>query len=88
MTKTMAAVGGEMPGDGRPIAVGSRVRLIDNYGVAEFNIVPVERAGRASGTGIAVGSRLGLALLGHRAGDRVEVQTLLGIQMVTILNVL
>jgi transcription elongation GreA/GreB family factor len=88
MTTRMAVVGRGMPGEGRPIAVGSRVRLIDNYGVAEFIMVPVERAGRAGGTGISVGSHLGLALLGHRAGDRVEVRTLLGIQVVTILDVL
>jgi transcription elongation GreA/GreB family factor len=68
--------------------VGSRVRLIDNYGAAEFIIVPVEGARRAGATDISVGSRLGLALLGHRAGDRVQVQTLLGVQVVTILNVL
>jgi transcription elongation GreA/GreB family factor len=79
---------GRAPGEGRPIAVGSLVRLIDNYGVAEFVIVPVESAGRGGGTGISAGSHLGLALLGHRAGDRVEVRTLLGIQVVTILAVL
>jgi transcription elongation GreA/GreB family factor len=88
MTTRMAVVGRGTPGEGRPVVVGSRVRLIDNYGVAEFMIVPAERAGRASGTDISAGSHLGLALLGHRAGDRVEVRTLLGIQVVTILDVL
>jgi transcription elongation GreA/GreB family factor len=87
MITTMAVVGGGTPG-GQPISVGSRVRLIDNYGVAEFVIVPVEGAGRVGETHVSVGSRLGLALLGRTAGDRVEVRTLLGIQVVTILNVL
>jgi hypothetical protein len=40
-----------------------------------------ERASRSAVTS-------GLALLGHWAGDRVEVRTLLGIQVVTILAVL
>jgi transcription elongation factor GreA len=87
MTAMVAAGGGVRPGDGQRIALGSRVRLIDNYGEAEFTIVPGELAGAAA-RHLSVESRLGRALLGHRAGDRVQVDTPLGVQVVRILEVL
>jgi transcription elongation GreA/GreB family factor len=87
MTTTISVAETGTPGDGRPIAVGSRVRLIDNYGAAEFIMVPVEEPARATARHISVKSRLGHALLGRMAGERVEIQTPLGAHVVRILDV-
>jgi transcription elongation factor GreA len=87
MTAIISAARTGTPGDGQPIAVGSRVRLIDNYGAAEFAMVAVEATARAAARHISVDSRLGTALLGHKAGERVEIQTPLGTHIVRILDV-
>lgn len=88
MTTSIAVGEKGTPSDGRPIVVGSRIRLMDSYGVAEFIMVAGGVAEMAVGRHISVKSPLGRSLLGHRAGERVEIQTPLGVQVVRILDVL
>ncbi|MBI4493893.1 MAG: transcription elongation factor GreA [Chloroflexi bacterium] len=68
------------------VALGATVTVRDEEGVDAFTIVgPVEaavKAGRISGD-----SPVGHALLGHRAGDAVEVETPAGRRRLEILKV-
>jgi hypothetical protein len=69
----------------RQVRVGSRVRLLDQYGEVEFLIVSTERSD-GSGT-LSVHSPLGAALLHRRVGERLTVRTPFGFHFVAILSV-
>jgi transcription elongation factor GreA len=69
------------------IQLGSRVRLHDQDGAAEFTIVGPEETDVVAGL-ISDKSPLGEALLGHGPGERVDVRTPGGLRSVTILDVL
>jgi len=69
------------------IRLGSRVRLHDQDGAAEFTIVGPEESDFVAGL-ISDVSPLGRALLGHGPGERVDVRTPGGLRCVTILDVL
>jgi transcription elongation factor GreA len=69
------------------IQLGSRVRLHDQDGAAEFTIVGPEESDVVAGL-IPDVSPLGEALLGHRPGERIEVRTPGGPRSVTIVDVL
>ncbi len=68
------------------IQLGSRVRVQDPDGEAEFTIVGPEESDVAAGL-ISDQSPLGEALLGHGPGDRVEVRTPGGLRSVTVVDV-
>lgn len=68
------------------VHVGSRVRLRDQYGDAEFTIVGPEDSDVAAGR-ISDDSPLGRALLGHAPGDAVDVRAPAGLRTVTIVEV-
>jgi transcription elongation GreA/GreB family factor len=63
------------------------VRLFDQYGAVEVVIVPSDEAAGADGARLSAKSPLGTALLDHRAGERISVETPLGLQSITILSV-
>jgi transcription elongation factor GreA len=71
--------------DGR-VQVGSRVTVKDEFGKEQFTIVgPAEvdvQAGR-----ISMESPVGKALLGHKVGEQVKVQTPGGTRPITIVKV-
>jgi transcription elongation factor GreA len=68
------------------ICVGSRVRVRDLDGDAVFTIVGPEDSDSAAGL-ISDQSPLGLALLGHGSGDRVDVRAPGGVRTVAIVEV-
>ena len=68
------------------IQIGSRVRLRDQDGDAEFTVVGPEESDVAAGR-ISDESPLGRALLGHGPGDRVDVRAPGGLRTVTIVDV-
>ena len=70
-------------------AYGSRVKLIDLKSQAEieYTLVTAEESDVAKGL-ISTSSPIGKALLGHRAGEEVKVQTPAGIKEFEIVNLL
>jgi transcription elongation GreA/GreB family factor len=70
--------------DGK-IRVGSRVRLLDQYGEVELLIVSANES--EDKLTLSAHSPLGVALLDRRAGERLTVRTPLGIHFVSILSV-
>lgn len=68
------------------VEAGSRVRVRDADGEHEYTIVERLTAGVRPGS-ISVASPVGRALVGHRQGDRLEVQTPGGVRRLTVLAV-
>jgi transcription elongation factor GreA len=68
------------------IRLGSRVRLHDQDGAAEFTIVGPEESDVVAGL-ISDVSPLGRALLGHGPGERIDVRAPGGLRSVTIVDV-
>ena len=68
------------------VHVGSRVRVRDQDGDAEFTVVGPEDSDVAVGR-ISDDSPLGQALLGHGPGDAVDVRAPGGLRTVTIVDV-
>lgn len=68
------------------IRIGSRVRLRDQDGQAEFTIASPLEADVAAGL-ISEHSPLGQALLGHTTGDRVDVRAPGGLRTVIVEDV-
>jgi transcription elongation factor GreA len=70
-------------------AYGSRVKLLDLKSQAEieYTLVTAEESDVAKGM-ISTSSPIGKALLGHRAGEEVKVQTPAGIKEFEIVNLL
>ncbi len=66
--------------------IGSRVRLGDADGVEEYVITP-EREGDPTAGRISADSPLGRAVLGHQAGERLQVRTPGGVRNVQVLEV-
>ena len=69
------------------VQIGSRVRVQDQDGDAEFTVVGPEDSDVVAGR-ISDDSPLALALLGHGPGDHVDVRAPGGVRTVTILDVL
>ena len=67
------------------IGIGSRVRLRDQDGEAEFTIVGAEDSDVASGR-ISDDSPLATALIGHCPGERVHVRAPGGLRSVMTLG--
>lgn len=72
--------------DASVIELGSRVRVRDADGEAEFNIVPSEDADVAEER-VSAESPLGRALLGRRLGDEVRFRAPGGVLSVTVVRV-
>jgi transcription elongation factor GreA len=72
--------------DSDTIKVGSRVRVLFSDGEEEYTIVGIEDADAASRR-ISTESPLGMALLGHAAGEQVKVRAPGGLRGVTILDI-
>jgi transcription elongation GreA/GreB family factor len=68
------------------IRIGSRVRVRDEEGDAEFEIVPHEEADYAAER-VSAASPLGRALLGHRQGDDVRFRAPAGLLAVVVVGV-
>ncbi len=68
------------------VQVGSRVRVRDADGDAEFAVVPPDEADIAA-EHISVESPLGRALLGKRLGDEVRFGAPAGVLVVTIVDI-
>ena len=68
------------------IRIGSRVRVQDSDGDAEFSIVPPEDADCMADR-ISMDSPLGRALLGRRVGEHVRFRAPGGVLAVTVLEV-
>lgn len=67
--------------------IGQRIRIrIGGGGPRECQLVGAVEADPATG-GISIASPIGQALVGHRAGDIVEVQTPGGVRTVELLSV-
>jgi transcription elongation factor GreA len=71
--------------DGR-VQAGSRVTVRDEFGEEEWTIVGPAEVDVPTGR-ISMESPVGKALLGHRVGDVVRVQTPSGVRPVTIVRV-
>ena len=71
--------------DGR-VQVGSRVTVRDEFGEEEYTIVGPAEVDVAKGR-ISMESPVGKALLGHKVGEEVKVQTPGGTRPVTIVKV-
>lgn len=72
--------------DSGTVAMGSRVRIRDDDGEAEFTIVAREDADIAEER-ISAESPLGRALLGRRTGDEVRFRAPGGVLAVTVVGV-
>jgi transcription elongation factor GreA len=70
----------------REVRLGSIVRVRDAFGDEEHTIVSVGETDATHGR-ISVESPVGRALLGHRPGDRFEVQTPGGCRMLTVVDI-
>ena len=68
------------------VRIGSRVRMRDRGGDAEFCVVASEDADASAGR-VSVDSPLGRALVGRRAGDEVRFRAPAGVLAVTVLEV-
>jgi transcription elongation GreA/GreB family factor len=75
------------PNKGPLVGIGSRLRLIDQYGQVEFVIVPDAVAGRSDRSHISAKSRLAQALIGRQVGDQVKVDTPTGTHVLRILDI-
>ena len=67
------------------VQVGSRVRVRDEDGEAEFTLVPLAEADIAAER-VAVESPIGQALIGHGIGDEVQFQAPGGPVTVTLVD--
>ena len=72
--------------DGGTVELGSTVRVRDTDGEHEHTVVARATSGTAPGC-VSVGSPVGRALLGRRAGDEVEVQSPGGVRLLTVVAV-
>jgi transcription elongation factor GreA len=72
--------------DASQVRMGSRVRIRDHDGEAEFDIVPHEDADIAAER-VSAESPIGRALLGRRLGDEVRFRAPGGVLSVTVVNV-
>jgi transcription elongation factor GreA len=72
--------------DASQVRMGSRVRIRDRDGEAEFDIVPHEDADIAAER-VSAESPIGRALLGRRLGDEVRFRAPGGVLSVTVVNV-
>ena len=75
----------EESGDGT-VQVGSTVKLRDEFGDATYTIVGPAEVDAAAGR-ISLESPVGKALIGHRKGEQVAVETPSGLRQVKILKV-
>ena len=69
------------------VDIGSRVRIKNGDSIIEYTLVGASEASPAEKK-ISSESPLGTALLGHKKGDRVEVETANGKRTYTILEVI
>jgi transcription elongation GreA/GreB family factor len=72
--------------DASLVHMGSRVRIRDEDGEAEFSIVPPEDAD-VSAERVSAESPLGRALLGRRLGEEVQYRAPGGVLTVTVVAV-
>lgn len=72
--------------DVQAVRVGSRVRLQDLDGEADYSLVPAEEADPFMGL-VSAESPLGRALQGRSVGDRVAVYAPGGVHEVTVLSI-
>ena len=72
--------------DMREVHIGSRVRVSDEEGDAEFTIVPEYEADACADL-VSAESPCGRALLGHRVGDRVRFRAPGGIIGLTVVAI-
>ena len=68
------------------VRIGSRVRVRDADGDAEFSVVPHAEADSMAHR-VSAESPLGRALLGHRSGDEIRYRAPGGVLTVTIVGV-
>jgi transcription elongation GreA/GreB family factor len=68
------------------VRMGSRVRVRDVDGDAEFAVVPPEEADIAANR-ISASSPLGRALLGRRLGEEVRFRAPSGVLAVTVVDI-
>lgn len=68
------------------VRIGSRVRVQDVDGEAEFAVVPEEEAD-ATAERVSASSPLGRALLGRRLGEQVRFRAPGGLLAVTVVGV-
>jgi transcription elongation factor GreA len=73
--------------DTETIQVGSRVRLHDLEGEADYSLVGPEDADPFTGL-VSAESPLGQALLGRSAGDSVSVRAPGGVRVVTVVAIM
>ena len=73
--------------DGSRVRIGSRVRVRDVDGEAEFAVVGPEDAD-AIAERVSAESPLGRALLGRRLGDEVRFRAPSGVLAVTVIGVM
>jgi transcription elongation GreA/GreB family factor len=78
MTTTSAPVSGT-------VVLGSRVRVRDSEGEHEHTVVARATVDAPPGC-VSVDSPVGRALLGCRAGDRVQVETAGGVRHLTVVT--
>ena len=71
---------------GGEIHVGSKVEIKDDFGAQSLTIVGPAEVDVASGR-ISMESPVGKALLGHREGDQIEVQSPSGMRKVKVVKV-
>jgi transcription elongation factor GreA len=76
----------EEGGESGEVAVGSAVDVKDEFGTQSFTIVGPAEVDVAQGR-ISMESPVGKALLGHRVGDNVEVQSPGGVRSLKIVKV-
>ena len=76
----------EEPGDSGVVRVGAEVELKDEFGKQVFTIVGPAEVDVASGR-ISMESPVGKAVLGHRTGESVEVQSPGGSRRVKIVRI-
>ena len=76
----------EEPSSGGVVGIGSVVEVKDDFGKQTFTIVGPAEVDVAQGR-ISMESPLGKALLGHKSGDQVEVQSPDGARRVKITKV-
>jgi transcription elongation GreA/GreB family factor len=72
--------------DDSVVRMGSRVRVRDADGEAEFAVVPPEDAD-AVAERVSASSPLGRALLGRRLGEEVRFRVRAGVLAVTVVDV-
>lgn len=68
------------------VRVGCTVKLKDNLGEIDYSLVGSDEADPLSGK-ISIESPIGASLLGHKAGDSVEVKTPAGSQTYQIVSI-